>query len=128
MNGLLTLPAELLFFNLLGVGVCLIIMFACVCRLNVLEPRRWRLSLEQVMLLAYVAWAAGTMFDLLRGELIGFHGAAAGLGIMIYLLVSFRQWELQQALLHEAKDREARRAQRELHSCEEDAHVHSINR
>lgn len=89
---LLSLPADAFFFNIIGLAVCAIIIVTCVCRLNVEESMPWRLSLQQVMLVCFAFWAAGTFVDLFRGHLIGFHGAAAGLGILIYLAITYKEW------------------------------------
>lgn len=105
MNSLLSLPTDHLVANLLGILVCATIMVVCVCRVAMMPPTRWRMTLEQVMLLAFALWAAGTVADLARGQNIGGHGAAAGLGILIYLFTSYKQWHLKHALLVEARER-----------------------
>lgn len=123
---LLALPLDHLLANLVGIVVCLLVMVICVCRLDFHESLRWRLTLAQIMLMAFAVWAFGTLVDLARGSDIGYHGAAAGLGILIYLLISYRQEALQAALLQEARSRQAAATQRRPHwGEEEDRHAGS---
>lgn len=125
MNSLLNLPTDHFLANVIGLLICLGIMITCICRINILEGPRWRLSAEQMMLLAFSFWAAGTFADLWHGRNIGYHGAAVGLGIVIYLVSSYRQWQLQQALFAEARAREALERRSRLHVVTDVEEVHA---
>lgn len=105
MSSLLNLPTDHMLANIAGLLICAVIMVVCVCRLNLSRARRFRVTVMQVMLISFAFWAGGTFADLWRGGDIGFHGAAAGLGILSYLLISYRHWRLQDALWKEADDR-----------------------
>lgn len=128
MNSLLNLPTDHMLVNIAGILLCVAIAIASVCRINLSEARRWRISLEQAMLLCFALWSAGTMADLAHGRNIGWHGAAAGLGIALYLVLSFRQWRLQEALRGEMRAREVMRRRAMLHvHVEEPPHGHSLH-
>lgn len=104
MSGLLALPLLHLLCNVLGITICLGIMFSCVCRLNVSVAPTLRLSLEQLMFISFAIWACGTMAELWRGEDIGLHGAAAGLGIVIYLGLTYKHWRRHEERLIKAAE------------------------
>lgn len=106
MTNLLNLSLDHLVANVLGIGVCLIIMFVCICRLNVSKTMRLRVSMTQLMLICFAFWAASTARELFLGEDIGLHNAAVGLGILLYLAVTYRQWMVEEALAQEAYERE----------------------
>lgn len=93
---LLNLPVDHLLANGAGILVCVAIIISCVCRLNVAPSMPWRMSLTQMMLIAFAFWAAGTMRDLWLGHDIGFHGAAAGFGIILYLVTTYKEWREQE--------------------------------
>lgn len=105
MSNLPSLTPDLLLSNMIGMVLCLAIMFACICRLNAKNATRMRLSLQQVMYVCFALWAAGTLRELWLGHIIGWHGAAAGLGIFAHLATSFRYWSVQESLLREARTR-----------------------
>lgn len=107
MNHLLNLPIESLLANIAGLIVCVVVMFICVCRLNVSQSMPLRVTLQQLMYICFALWAAGTWRELWRGQEISLHVAAVGLGILIQLLLSYKQWKVQEALVMELSKREA---------------------
>lgn len=93
LTALLSLNAPVLVANLAGIAVCLIVMVVCICRVNVTQPKVGRISMLQGMYVCFAFWAMGTMLLLMQGQLIGFHNAAVGLGILLHLRLSYRNWE-----------------------------------
>ena len=87
---LLSLPLGHFLANAAGLLVCLTVMVVCICRVDISEVVRWRLDLEQLMLLSFALWACGTAIDLVRGRDIGVHNVAAGFGILLYFFLSYR--------------------------------------
>lgn len=135
---LLALPLDHLAANVAGIFVCACIVVVCVCRLEFHESMRWRMTLTQIMLIAFAFWAAGTGVDLWRGGNIGFHGAAAGLGILVYLWISYpEQCEREEAqktsqalacrsVRRDTVTRAGPYNEHYLHA--EDTHAHPLNR
>lgn len=97
---LFTLPPEFLFFNLLGMLVTAGVAVSCVCRVNAASVTRGRVTLTQMMYLAFAFWAFGTFVELACGSLIGFHNAAVGLGLILHLLISYPQWRDEDPMSH----------------------------
>lgn len=122
LSNLLSLSTEQMAANMAGLVVCSIIMFVCVCRLNFSPARPLRLSLSQVMHISFAFWAAGTFVDLWRGHLIGFHGAAGGFGICLYLFLSYRE-AVTRAYLLRSREAMLREAWNEP-AYQEDSHAY----
>lgn len=78
--------------NMLGIIVCAGIAVSCICRLDAARVSPGRLTLTQVMYLAFAVWAVGTLLDILSGFSVGWPGAAVGLGIMLHLHLTYKQW------------------------------------
>lgn len=89
---LLNLPIDQLFVNILGIALCAFVVLCCICRLNVSHGGSWRVFLTQAMLIAFALWAIGTLVELARGSILTLHGAAAGLGILLYVILTFEEW------------------------------------
>lgn len=97
---LFALPTEFLVFNLLGMLFTAALAVSCVCRVNASSVTRGRVTLTQLMYLAFAFWAFGTFVELACGSLIGFHNAAVGLGLFFHLTISYPQWREEDPVCH----------------------------
>lgn len=117
---LLNLPLDHLLANVVGLVICLGLIFTCICRLDLDEAMPWRVTVTQILLICIAFWSAGTMRDLWRGQDIGYHNAAAGLAFLLYLALTYEDVVRAES---ECEAREA--ARRELRSWEHEEDHHA---
>lgn len=79
-------------WNVLGLFVTIGISLSCICRLNAMKPRAF-LSSEQALYMLFAFWAMEAFTDLLFLQLFSGHDIAIGVGIILYLHSTYKDWE-----------------------------------
>lgn len=80
-------------FSIAGMVITIGILLSCICRLNAMHPKRWRITFEQVMYLMFAAWAMEALSDLIFYTMFSGYDIAIGLGIMLHLHSTYKSWE-----------------------------------
>jgi hypothetical protein len=80
-------------FSAFGLLVTLGIMMSCICRINAMRPRPWRITLEACMYLLFAAWAMEAFMDLVFLQMFSGYDIAIGAGIMLHLHSTYKHWE-----------------------------------
>lgn len=79
-------------FYTLGLVVTIGIALSCICRLNAMRPRVLITS-EQALYLMFAFWAMEAFTDLLFLQMFSGHDIAIGIGILLYLHSTYKDWQ-----------------------------------
>ncbi len=71
---------------------CLSIGLAVICRINMLNSRRHKLSWI-AMLVCMAAYAAGIALQVMAGQALTVHEAAGVAGLLLYVHISLANWK-----------------------------------
>jgi len=80
-----------LFIKFGGIAVCLFVLAACVCRLDMLKLRYSKLA----WILMYILWAiytGGVLTDLWVGRPVDWYEAAGVFGLLIHICLTRSGW------------------------------------
>lgn len=81
------------FFSVTGLFITIGIGLSCICRLNAMRSKPWRISLEAIMYLVFAAWAMEAFTDLLFLSMYSGYDVAIGGGILLHLHSTYKVWE-----------------------------------
>jgi hypothetical protein len=96
-----------IYLRMAGIGVCALVLFACVCRIDLMRSGRSRASWFLVYL-CFAMYALGVLLDLAVSRPVDWYEGAGIGGLMLFMVLTRKSWHGEPA--PETNSAELRRA------------------